>query len=386
MSKFKQAVDEVVEQSKIDGQIRVITITHANGISTLYVNGARVYTEMNDSGGQPHPDDVAVDEFAAVMKDKLAKKRAEGRGGWEDKSQCTAEFLSSLLREHVAKGDPVDVANLAMMLHQRGERVTVAEDSAKGAGDVALPNALYGRFRQAPPYRIDRENWRFTSAGNINESLRELSEVNTNPELKNYGMKGEVIEVVWLFTTEQMRAAVLADRQQRGGDVDERAAFEAWARRTSRRGNFDLRDGHGYADGYAHSDWHVWQARAALAANKADDARDAARFIKVVNWMAKHQPERWRDVAKLGGIDAIRDWVDSLRSPFDINERPNRGEIISIIREFLSAVDGLHYAEARKTWVSGFKNDMTCGERVAASERYRKARAAIDEWLNQQGK
>ncbi|HAU75598.1 MAG TPA: hypothetical protein DCW88_08700 [Agrobacterium sp.] len=57
------------------------------------------------------------------MKAKLAKKRGEGRGGWEDKDDCSQLFLTSLLREHVEKGDPVDVGNLAMMLHQRGESI-----------------------------------------------------------------------------------------------------------------------------------------------------------------------------------------------------------------------------------------------------------------------
>lgn len=70
-----------------------------------------------------HPDDEAVDRFAAKMKAKLARKRAEGRGGWDDKRYCSQELLSVLLRAHVAKGDPVDVANLAMMLHQRGESI-----------------------------------------------------------------------------------------------------------------------------------------------------------------------------------------------------------------------------------------------------------------------
>lgn len=64
--------------------------------------------------------------FAADMKAKLAKKRAEGRGGWDRKGECTGEFLSFLLREHVEKGDPLDVGNLAMMLHQRGERIIPA--------------------------------------------------------------------------------------------------------------------------------------------------------------------------------------------------------------------------------------------------------------------
>jgi predicted HAD superfamily Cof-like phosphohydrolase len=71
-----------------------------------------------------HSDDDAVDNFAEAMKDKLAKKRADGRGGWEDSTDATMRArLSSMLRDHVMKGDPVDVANLAMMLHQRGERI-----------------------------------------------------------------------------------------------------------------------------------------------------------------------------------------------------------------------------------------------------------------------
>ena len=69
-----------------------------------------------------HSDDEAVDRFAAEMKSKLAKKRADGRGGWEG-STCSEAFLSKLLREHVEKGDPLDVGNFAMMLHQRGERI-----------------------------------------------------------------------------------------------------------------------------------------------------------------------------------------------------------------------------------------------------------------------
>ncbi len=75
-----------------------------------------------------HPDDTAADRFAGAMKAKLATKRSEGRGGWENKEQCAASFLSELLRRHVDKGDPVDVGTLAMMLHQRGDRITPYKD------------------------------------------------------------------------------------------------------------------------------------------------------------------------------------------------------------------------------------------------------------------
>lgn len=70
-----------------------------------------------------HSDDEAVDRFSAAMKNKLAQKREEGRGGWDNDNKAIGVVLSNMLRDHVEKGDPIDVANLAMMLHQRGERI-----------------------------------------------------------------------------------------------------------------------------------------------------------------------------------------------------------------------------------------------------------------------
>jgi len=70
-----------------------------------------------------HPDDLAVDRFAEAMKIKLAQKRAEGRWGWESAGDYMNAHLSKLLIEHVHKGDPLDVGNLAMMIHQRHETI-----------------------------------------------------------------------------------------------------------------------------------------------------------------------------------------------------------------------------------------------------------------------
>lgn len=66
-----------------------------------------------------HTDDVAVSRFAEAMKSKLAEARDMGRGGWDDPEQCTVEYLAKLLVDHIPKGDLIDVANFAMMLHQR---------------------------------------------------------------------------------------------------------------------------------------------------------------------------------------------------------------------------------------------------------------------------
>ncbi|WP_312529627.1 hypothetical protein [Paracoccus sp. (in: a-proteobacteria)] len=83
---------------------------------------SRILAAIQPDPEPKHPDEEAVDRFAAAMKTKLRKKRAEGRSGW-DGPECDANVLTRLLREHVEKGDPLDVGNLSMMLHQRGERI-----------------------------------------------------------------------------------------------------------------------------------------------------------------------------------------------------------------------------------------------------------------------
>lgn len=82
-----------------------------------------VYVNFKKAESGTHSDDQHVDAFAHKMKAKLAQKRDEGRGGWDNHDECTAEDLSRMLLEHAAKGDPVDVANFCMMLGQRGDRI-----------------------------------------------------------------------------------------------------------------------------------------------------------------------------------------------------------------------------------------------------------------------
>lgn len=77
-----------------------------------------------------HPDDAAVDALAAAMKAKLAKQSANGYGGW-DTPECTQQRLSDMLRAHVDKGDPVDVANFCAFLAARGEGIAQAAQGDK---------------------------------------------------------------------------------------------------------------------------------------------------------------------------------------------------------------------------------------------------------------
>ena len=69
-------------------------------------------------------DENGVDFLAHAMKVKLAKKREQGRGGWNNPDECSAEYLSDLLISHLAKGDLVDIANFCMMLYVRDDATT----------------------------------------------------------------------------------------------------------------------------------------------------------------------------------------------------------------------------------------------------------------------
>lgn len=96
-----------------------------------------------------HSDDLAVDRFAAAMKAKLSKKRSEGRSGWDNRNECTAEYLSYLLIQHIIKGDPLDVGNLAMMLHQRGDHIVIDDETRSIATALSQPHPADERVVEA---------------------------------------------------------------------------------------------------------------------------------------------------------------------------------------------------------------------------------------------
>jgi hypothetical protein len=113
-------------------------------------------------------DDVHVGIFAEVMRDKLAKKRKQGFEGWLDASVCSVETLAKRLVECVFKGDPVDVANYAMMLNRRG------------VSDLTLRYAIHERIQverlhvaEEHKTRIDRLNEKL---GRVQDELAEARE------------------------------------------------------------------------------------------------------------------------------------------------------------------------------------------------------------------
>lgn len=129
-----------------------------------------------------HPDDSAVDRFAAAMKIKMAESRAKGRSGWDNEVLCPAERLQSMLCDHVAKGDPVDVGNFAMMLFNRGERTIDSrprsEDSRAEVADFIEKRAQeYLDGNAGTEHDTGAITWHYGEAGrDYYNTLTELAE------------------------------------------------------------------------------------------------------------------------------------------------------------------------------------------------------------------
>lgn len=108
-------------REQIDAYIQ--QVHQSNDSLTLWARPISFSDAASQGSETQHADDAAVDRFAAAIKAKLAKERSDGGGDLEGKAQCSGEYLSSLLRQQLENGDPVDVGSFAMMLHHRDERI-----------------------------------------------------------------------------------------------------------------------------------------------------------------------------------------------------------------------------------------------------------------------
>lgn len=88
-----------------------------------------------------HIDDIGIDRFTNAMRVKMAYARSKGRSGWNDPAQCSGEQLAKMLVEHLTKGNAgtfEDVANFAMMLHQRKESPSLLVDAVNAVKESVV--------------------------------------------------------------------------------------------------------------------------------------------------------------------------------------------------------------------------------------------------------
>lgn len=140
----------------------------------LYLSAGAQPRDTEPAG---HPDDLAVDRFALKMKEKLGRARSKGRSGWDDPEQCTTAYLSELLHSHVTKGDPVDVANFCMMLHQRGSGIDNGAQQEPVAWRKTSTGQLESAAAFAEPYNWgDKSQWEplYTAPGAQLEQIEDL--------------------------------------------------------------------------------------------------------------------------------------------------------------------------------------------------------------------
>lgn len=120
--------------------------------------------EILNAQSQPHADDLAIDNFAAAMKAKMAAAREKGRSGWDNRKACSGEMLAGELVAHLSKNNPgtfEDVANFSMMLHQRNESPALlldAVNSLKASFGKELCNVLSEAAENAAVNEYDEES------------------------------------------------------------------------------------------------------------------------------------------------------------------------------------------------------------------------------------
>lgn len=71
---------------------------------------------------EQHPDDEAVDKFAAAMHARMTECRLKGKEGWDDPARCKNGDLEQFASRALFESRWVDVANFAMMLWARGAK------------------------------------------------------------------------------------------------------------------------------------------------------------------------------------------------------------------------------------------------------------------------
>lgn len=147
-------------------------------------------------------DEAALEIFFKQMAHKLEVSARKGRHGWQT---CSQADLSRMLRAHVEKGDPVDVANFCMMLSALGYGITKGKPASidRGVDDLDLEDIARSEFESAMAFGISLDNFmrlaktvRDRAIGPDRQATVALSLTeNTDLRLQCGGMQMELDEV-----------------------------------------------------------------------------------------------------------------------------------------------------------------------------------------------
>ncbi|ODP33096.1 hypothetical protein [Pandoraea sp. ISTKB] len=213
-------------------------------------------------------DDAAVDIFATEMKRKLARSRAKGRGGWQ---AISADVLSHELREHVEKGDPMDVATYAMFLWHHDQPIS-ADAPMTSDAIMSLAHDFKGHRMIAGTLVDD-----FDSVGFARELVRRgvVAQKSTegagqpisSAERKEASLP---VDIVTFTSQDDKLCDEFGNRRWMPLDIG-RAVFESCAQWTSLERETDGT----YTNPFVQSSWEGWQACTALSADSGEDKRDA---------------------------------------------------------------------------------------------------------------
>jgi hypothetical protein len=113
------------------GEVQVCTDLWHGGAGQKQITATPVRDDMLEDGW-------AIQRFAAVMKLKMRRAAEKGRHGWQEASE---DELWRMLLDHVEKGDVVDIANFAMIIHQNREPARIERHFGDPAATIVRLSA-----------------------------------------------------------------------------------------------------------------------------------------------------------------------------------------------------------------------------------------------------
>jgi hypothetical protein len=147
---------------------------------------------------------AGVLRFSAAMRAKLDRKRKVGRAGWNRPDECGIYTLKELLREHVEKGDPVDIANLCMMIWNR--------ENPNASAPSPTPETPAG-YVMGLPYVVEYRGKELDVAP---QPWAVMAAFDAEGAASRYAAQCAGVNLPWEYRVRELSASPTPDRQKDG--------------------------------------------------------------------------------------------------------------------------------------------------------------------------